>query len=197
MRPRSVLALKLGISALVIGIVALALTRLTMPENQAVLVGHVTKVVDGDTLDVQLSSGLIRVRLHGIDAPEKTQPHGNVATATLSTLVLNKQVQIEPFEQDRYERLIGIIYIDDLNVNAELVSRGHAWAFRRYMRKADAALCKLEADARSAKRGLWSARSDEIEAPWEWRNKKLKLVTDFSTETESDCVAAIGQVKVP
>ena len=191
--PSRIVIVKLCISALVIGVIALAFTRLAMPDRGAVLVGHATKVVDGDTLDVQLSSGPIRVRLHGVDAPEKAQPHGKTATATLTSLVLNKQVQIEPFEQDRYERLIGIVYLGDLNVNTELVSRGHAWAYRHYMRKADAALCKLEADARSAKRGLWSARSDEIEAPWEWRNKKLKWVTDFSTETESDCVAEIGR----
>ena len=187
------LSVKLCIGALAIGLVALALVWMAVPRGGPVLVGQVTRVVDGDTLDVQLSSGPIRVRLHGVDAPEKAQPHGKTATATLTSLVLNKQVQVEPFEQDRYERLIGIVYVGDLNVNAELVSRGHAWAYRHYMRKADAALCKLEADARSAKRGLWSARSDEIEAPWEWRNKKLKWVTDFGTETESDCVAAIGR----
>src|SRR5262245_60707498 len=142
MHPRArTVIVTLACSAVALGLIALAWTRMAAPDEAAVLVGRVTKVVDGDTLDVQLSSGTIRIRLHGIDAPEKAQPHGNVATAALSGLVLNKQVQIEPFEQDRYERLIGIIYLDDLNVNAELVGRGHAWAFRRYMRKTDAALC--------------------------------------------------------
>jgi micrococcal nuclease len=71
-----------------------------------VLVGRVTKVIDGDTIDVQLDSGPIRVRFHGIDAPEKAQPHGMEATAALSTWILNKEVRLEPFEQDRYERLV-------------------------------------------------------------------------------------------
>jgi micrococcal nuclease len=188
-----VLTVKRCGGALLIVLAALTLAWTAIPEKTAVLVGRVTGVVDGDTLDVQLSSGSIRVRLHAVDAPEKTQSHGKAATATLTSLVLNKHVQIEPFEQDRYERLVGIVYLGDLNVNAELVARGYAWAYRHYMRRADATLCKLEADARSAKRGLWSARSDEIEAPWEWRNKKLKYVTDFSTETERDCVASIGK----
>jgi micrococcal nuclease len=97
---------------------------------------------------VQLDSGAIRVRFHGIDAPEKGQPHGKEATAALSSWLLAKEVQLEPFEQDRYERLIAIVYMGDRNVNAEMVRSGHAWAFRRYMRKQDASLCADESKAR-------------------------------------------------
>src|SRR4026207_291037 len=92
------LTVKLCIGALAIGLVALALVWMAVPRGGPVLVGQVTTVVDGDTLDVHLSSGPIRVRLHGVDAPEKAQPHGKTATATLTSLVLNKQVQVEPFE---------------------------------------------------------------------------------------------------
>jgi endonuclease YncB( thermonuclease family) len=103
-------------------------------DSLPVLSGVVTKIVDGDTIDVQLSSGPIRVRLHGIDTPERGQPGANEATATLSSLIAGKQVQIEPFSQDRYERMIRIVFLGDLNVNLELVKRGHAWAYRRYGR---------------------------------------------------------------
>ncbi len=99
-----------------------------------VLVGTVTKIVDGDTIDVQLSSGPIRVRLHGVDTPERGQPWGKESTAALTALVMGKEVDIEPFSQDRYERMIGIVFLGDLNVNLELVKRGHAWAYRQYMR---------------------------------------------------------------
>lgn len=74
------------------------------------LVGKVTNVVDGDTIDVQLTSGTIRVRVHGIDTPERNQPWGSQATAALSVLVLGKQVELEPFEQDRYERLVARVH---------------------------------------------------------------------------------------
>src|SRR4029453_19414015 len=101
MRLAHPLLVKLCISAVVIGLIALALAWMARPDDVAVLVGQVTKVADGDPLALHLFSGSIRVRLHGVDAPEKAQPHGKTAMTTLTSLVLNKQVQIEPFEQDR------------------------------------------------------------------------------------------------
>ncbi len=163
-------------------------------EQNPVLVGTVTKIVDGDTIDVQLTSGPIRVRLHGIDTPERGQPWAKEATAALTTLVAGKQVEIEPFEQDRYERMIGIVFRGHLNVNLELVKRGHAWAYRKYMRKIDSDLCINEAAARTAKRSLWALQKDQRVAPWEWRRKKsLASFTDYSKEAAANCIAAIGK----
>jgi endonuclease YncB( thermonuclease family) len=158
------------------------------------LTGVVTKVVDADTIDVQLTSGALRVRLHGIDAPEKTQPWGREATDFLTSKILNQPVELEPFQQDRYERMIAIVHQGDVNVNAELVRLGHAWAYRQYMRKLDAALCAYEAEARLAKRGLWSLPRDERVAPWEYRKRKtLDTFTDYSVTNTAQCVAAIGK----
>lgn len=123
-------------------------------DSSAVLVGRVVKIVDGDTIDVQLSTGPIRVRLHGVDTPERGQPWGKESTAALTALVMGKEVDIEPFSQDRYERMIGIVFLGDLNVNLELVKRGHAWAYRQYMRREDSALCINEAAARIADESL-------------------------------------------
>lgn len=160
-------------------------------QESPVLPGTVIKIVDGDTIDVQLSSGPIRVRLHGVDTPERGQPWGKESTAALTTLVVGKEVDIEPFSQDRYERMIGIVFLGDLNVNLELVRRGHAWAYRRYMRKEDSALCINEAAARTAKKGLWASRERPV-APWEWRRKETRAVpTDYSRETAALCIAAI------
>ncbi len=162
-------------------------------ESPPVLPGTVIKVVDGDTIDVQLSSGSIRVRLHGVDTPERGQPWGKEATGALAALVHGKEVDIEPFSQDRYDRMIGIVYRGDLNVNLELVKRGHAWAYRQYMRKEDSGLCIAEAAARTAKKGLWASKEQPV-APWEWRRKKTRLVpTDYSRESAADCIAAIGR----
>lgn len=163
-------------------------------EDSPVLIGRVTKIIDGDTIGVQLDSGPIRVRFHGIDAPEKAQPHGKEATMALSQWVLNKQVQLEPFEQDRYDRLVAIVYDGDRNLNAEMVRAGHAWAFRRYMRKEDAMLCEDEAVARLAKRGVWALPKDGQIAPWEYRSRKNRATfTDYADETAAKCVAAIGK----
>lgn len=183
-----------------LGLIASSLVTLLLAlpaygqEQLPVLTGRVTKIVDGDTIDVWLDSGPIRVRLHAIDTPERGQPWFTQATDALSALIANKQVQIEPFEQDRYERLVGIVFLGDLNVNAELVKRGHAWAFRRYMRRADASLCEDEAAARTAKLGLWALRTDHRIAPWQWRRRKSPAkLTDYSGETVAQCVAAIGK----
>ena len=79
-------------------------------------------------------------------------------------------------------------------MNLELVKRGHAWAYRQYMRKEDSALCINEAAARTAKKGLWALSKDQQVAPWEWRRKKsLATLTDYSRETAADCIAAIGK----
>jgi micrococcal nuclease len=186
------LAVALAALALLLkaGISAAAADQQSLP----VLVGTVTKIVDGDTIDVRLSSGPIRVRLHGVDTPERGQPWGKESTAALTALVMGEEVDIEPFSQDRYERMVGIIYLGDLNVNLELVKRGHAWAYRQYMRKEDSALCINEAAARTAKKGLWAQSKDQQVAPWEWRRKKSQpKFTDFSHETVARCIAAIGK----
>lgn len=178
-------------SVLLVGV--LAGHSVQAQEPLPVLPGTVTKIVDGDTIDVQLSSGPIRVRLHGVDTPERGQPWGKESTAALAVLVMGKEVDIEPFSQDRYERMIGIVFMGDLNVNLELVKRGHAWAYRQYMRKEDSALCINEAAARTAKKGLWASKERPV-APWEWRRKKTRAApTDYSQETAALCIAAIGK----
>lgn len=188
------LAAKSTISGALVVVAAalLACASTVLADKSSVLAGRVVKIVDGDTIDVQLQSGPIRIRFHGVDAPERSQHHGKAATAALSALIMGKDVQIEPFDQDRYERLVGIVYLGDLNVNAELVRNGHAWAMRRYMRKADAALCSLESEARLDHRGLW-ASADAI-APWIYRQrKKPNALANKDPETAAQCVAAIGK----
>lgn len=178
---------------------SLALCALAFPlvigaADSPVLVGVVQRVIDADTIDVQLDSGLIRVRLNAIDAPERGQPGGKDATAYLTQRVANKRVELEPSQQDRYSRLVAVVHMDGVNINSELVERGYAWAFRRYMKKSDAKLCAAEYAARQAKRGLWSLPKRDRLAPWEYRKRKdLAAFTDYSSESASECVAAIGK----
>ena len=171
-----------------------AFASLTCGQDNLVLPGTVTKIVDGDTIEVKLSSGLIRVRLHGIDTPERGQPWGKEATAALTAFVAGKKIEVEPFEQDHYDRMIGIVYRADLNVNLELVKRGHAWAYRRYMRKSDSDLCINEAAARTPNRGLRALPKNRWIAPREWRRKKsLESFIDYSKETAARSIASIGK----
>lgn len=135
---------------------------------QPVIVGTVTRVIDGDTIIVQLSSGPIRVRLYGIDAPEHNQPGGAESTTTLRSLVAGKQVSVEPVSQDRYSRMVAKISQGRLDVNAEMVARGEAWVYRHYLQRKDRGWCTLERQARAGRRGLWGYR-DPV-PPWDFRH---------------------------
>lgn len=162
--------------------------------SDVVLVGTVTRVVDGDTIDVQLQSGPIRVRLDSVDAPETSQPYGVNSKAALAALVEHKVVDLQPIEQDRYERMVAVVWLEGLNVNEELVRAGMAWAFRRYLR--DAIYCEAEENARQQGIGLWAAGHAEVAAPWEWRARQrgqLKEFTDLSSWSMSECIENMGQ----
>ena len=167
-------------------------TQAAAAESDAVLAGKVTRVIDGDTIDVLLDSGRIRVRLHGIDAPERDQPGGSAATAWLARQILNEPVLLEPVSQDQYARMVAVVHHLDRNVNLELVRAGQAWAYRRYLRRADRDFCSIEAKARREQSGLWSAAT--AHAPWEYRATRGKgPFTDFSRSTAADCRKAGGR----
>lgn len=160
-------------------------------QGQPVLDGIVVGVTDGDTVDVRLESGMVRIRLHAIDAPERGQPHGQAAREALSRLAFSKAVQVEPVEQDRYDRLVARLWIGELDVNATMIQRGYAWVYRRYAD--DPAYCEYENAARELKRGLWASPPGQVVAPWEWRRRKTLegRFTDFSNETVAECVSSL------
>jgi endonuclease YncB( thermonuclease family) len=170
-----------------------ALLRGVEAEERTVLAGVVVGVVDGDTADVKLESGMIRIRLHAIDAPEMGQAYGKNAKQALSSLVYGQAVQVEPYEQDRYDRLVARLWLDELDVNAEMVKRGMAWTYRRYAD--DPAYCAYEKAARDLHRGLWSLPLEQRPAPWEWRQRKTRdgHYTDYSNEATSRCISALGK----
>lgn len=157
------------------------------------LAGRVVGVRDGDTVDVRLQSGMIRVRLHGIDAPEHDQAYGRAAKRELSQMVYRKDVELEPVEQDRYERLVARLWLDGLDVNAELVKRGAAWVYRRYAN--EAAWCAYEKQARDRDLGLWALPAEQQVAPWEWRRRDRLggRFTDYSRQRVAECVASLGK----
>lgn len=140
--------------------------------SAAELVGRVVGVSDGDTVTVL--DGLKmqhKVRLAGIDAPEKGQPFGTASKARLSSLVFGKQVIVEWTKTDRYGRLVGKVVVGKVDANLAQVRDGYAWHFKDYQREqspADwAAYAKGEFAARHAGRGLWADKAPE--APWLYR----------------------------
>lgn len=167
----------------------------TPARDTPVLAGTVIRVVDGDTLNVQLSSGPITVRLGSVDAPEYDQAAGSDAKAALARRLNGRQVELAVETQDQYERLVAIVYLGGENINSWLVQQGHAWAYRQYM--SDPRYCVWEADARLYRRGLWAAPPGSQKAPWEWRRAQRDdgafAFTDYQRETVSNCVKAMGK----
>ena len=83
-----------------------------------------------------------------------------------------QKVALEVVEQDRYERLVAVVYLGEENVNAWMVKQGHAWVYRQYAR--DARYCEAEVAARAGKRGVWARPAAEQRAPWEWRRSATR-----------------------
>lgn len=131
--------------------------------------GKVVGISDGDTITVLVDETQVKVRLHGIDCPEKGQPFGNRATQLTSKLVFGKQVTVKEKGKDRYGRVIGMVWVDGVCLNYELLKNGLAWWYRKYA-KDEMIFADYEKKARGIGYGLW-ADKDPV-PPWEWRKKK-------------------------
>jgi endonuclease YncB( thermonuclease family) len=154
-------------SALLCLVVTLVCLAADSPAKD-VLEGRVVAVQDGDTLTLLVDSKTVKVRLAGIDTPERGQPWAKRAHQALSDRVFRKEVRVNAVTIDRYGRTVGEVYADNVCVGCELVREGHAWVYRRY--NEDPVLLELEQDAREARRGLWGLPESERVPPWEWRH---------------------------
>lgn len=133
------------------------------------LVGKVVKIADGDTLTLLDAEKVQhKVRLNGIDCPEKKQAFGTRAQQALAAHVFGKDVRVEWTTRARYKRILGDVYTGELWINRQLVLDGFAWHFKRYSK--DKRLADAENEAREAKRGLWV--DPEPVPPWEFRKRK-------------------------
>ena len=132
--------------------------------------GPVVSVLDGDTIEVLHNSTPERIRLNGIDCPEKGQAFGKRAKQAASELVFGKEVTLQTHGHDKYGRTIADVLLPDgTNVNHALVKDGWCWWYRKYA-PGDAALERLEREARKDNRGVWS--SSNPVPPWLYRKGK-------------------------
>lgn len=127
--------------------------------------GPVVSITDGDTLVVLQDRRQIRIRLVEIDAPERGQPFGTRSKQSLAALCAGKAARVQWKSVDRYDRILGRVYCDGVDVNAEQVRRGMAWVYDEYV--TDRSLYNVQNAAKAARLGLWS---DKVQVPpWEWR----------------------------
>jgi endonuclease YncB( thermonuclease family) len=127
-------------------------------------------IADGDTIKVLKDGVEYKIRLRGIDCPEKSQPFGNKAKLFTSQLAFNKEVEVIEAGKDRYDRLIAdVILPDHTSLSEDIVRAGYAWWYREYAPK-DHTLAYAEADAKLEGVGIWSSRI--AQAPWEYRHEQ-------------------------
>ena len=142
-----------------------------------VITGTVVRITDGDTV-VVLDANKVqyKIRLVGIDAPEKKQAFGQKSKENLSKLVTGKYVVVEYDKLDRYKRVLGKILLSGEDINLEQVASGMAWHYKKYQGEQSQSdrimYSEAEVDARDARRGLW--QDPEPIPPWEYRKSKRK-----------------------
>jgi micrococcal nuclease len=131
--------------------------------------GKVVKIADGDTYTLlNEKNEQLKIRMHGIDCPEKVQPYGRVAKDFLSALIFGKNVEAKVQAIDRYGRIVAITFINGKNINEEMIKAGLAWHYKKY--DSNIVWSALEKKAKQQKVGLWKDANPI--APWEWRNGK-------------------------
>lgn len=143
--------------------------------SQKELTGKVFKVMDGDTIELLTKASKeenpyapvkrVKIRLFGIDAPEKKQEFGIQAKNYLSSLIFNEEVKVIVENKDKYGRLVGTIYFNNKDINKEMVKNGYAWAYEEYSTK----YLAHQADTQMFKLGLW--KSGRAIKPSEFRSK--------------------------
>lgn len=151
----------------------------TAPATENASGYKVISIKDGDTVELLKDGKPLRVRLLGVDAPEKNQDFGTRARQFTSDLCFGKYVNLVVDGTDRYGRTVGTIILPDgRTLNQELVRGGFAWHYKAYSK--DESLAQLEVEARAEKRGLWAGKNPT--APWDFRKNQRTGVGNVSTE---------------
>ena len=163
--------------------VAIAFGYVAFAAQSATLIGRVVGVSDGDTITVlDAERQQHKVRLGGIDAPEKAQPFGQRSKENLSRLVFKKEVAVDWTKRDRYGRIVGKVIVQPsdcltcpktLDAGQAQLSVGMAWWYRKYAKEQppeDRGRYEFEEQEAKARRvGLW--QDPDPVPPWEWRRR--------------------------
>jgi len=143
-----------------------------VPANE--LAGKVVHVSDGDSIIVLADNTQHKVRLGAIDAPERFQAFGNKSKKSLTELIAGKHVTVSYNKRDKYGRIVGKVYLQDMDVGLEQVKRGMAWFYRFYQEELEpedrAAYAQAEDLARRDRLGLWA--DTKPVPPWEFRRRQ-------------------------
>ena len=152
----------------------LSLVLILLPSLSLAWSGMVVGVTDGDTIKVMgTHNKQVKIRLYGIDTPERGQAFGKKAKQFTSDMVFGKVVEVKVMDTDRYGRTVALVAVNKQILNEELLKAGYAWVYYQYCHEM---ICHAWADyqfaAKLDKRGLW--RDPDPIPPWEFRGKRRK-----------------------
>lgn len=150
---------------------ALPLTACLHPQGTPI---ERIRVIDGDTVEILIAGqDSQRVRMQGIDAPEKNQAFGKKSTQTLKDCVADQPLSLIGDKKDRYGRIVGIVMAGNTDCNLNQIQKGMAWHYKAYQKEQSPENQSLYADAetkaKKSKVGLWSDKCPV--APWDFRKK--------------------------
>ena len=132
--------------------------------------GRIIQVIDGDTYVFQTEEGSFIVRMQGIDAPERDQLFSRESAEFLKRC-LNKNAVTVKHGYDQYDRTLGTLFVDSININLLSIKGGYSWHYKRYSSSIEYA--RAEKYARSRKLGLWNLKNPI--APWDWRQMEPEV----------------------
>ncbi|MFM8188744.1 MAG: thermonuclease family protein [Pirellula sp.] len=137
-------------------------------EKEEEITAKVIKVIDGDSIKVRTAAGKeYEIQIEGTDAPELKQEYGKESSEALKKMVFDSDVRVSWKKKDNFDRPLAQVYRGDKHVNAEMISSGNAWHFKRYNQSQ--ALADLEIQAKKEKKGLWKLENPI--APWDYRKE--------------------------
>ena len=129
-------------------------------------------ITDGDTFGCLTDEKkIIKVRMLGIDAPERKQPFGNKAKQTLTKLIHQKRIRLEVSGKDRYQRTLATVWDNEQNINLEMMQLGMAWS---YPRNPENQYFQVEQNARQQRVGLWQQKKPVEPQKFRKANRKKK-----------------------
>ena len=136
--------------------------------------GLVVAISDGDTITLLTEDKRqIKIRLVGLDTPEKKQAFGTKARDHLASRIFKQDVEVDLRKKDQYGRHLGVIYLGGVDINQSMIQDGYAWFYKHYAKEQpkeeSLRYAKSEADARSKQRGLWADPNPV--PPWEFRKE--------------------------
>ena len=140
---------------------------------------RVDRIVDGDTIIVVMGDNEEKIRLAGIDAPELSQPYGHEAFDFLRDMLVGKEVTLQVLSRDVYDRIVAVVFLDGVDVNAVLAEEGLVWGYKV---RQNVDYTAQEQFARENKRGIWSRMSNL--PPWLYR--KLTSLGSYGKSLADD-----------